>query len=754
MAPLWSFGSIAAAFVPNPSEVFLASNLAISSSTSQTGTTSPATSYATSSATSSTSYSKLSLLGLAPELRDRIWQCIFDKISASNDESGWAQRPTTAYGYVGLSLTCHKIRDEIAYFWPRTIVQHRRIATFLQPPISTLQDFRRLSLEIPMNEKYQFFLAAASTLKSLAPVLQDLRIFFVGSDRFQVPLSLSACGIHEDDIGLVSKRLAIDGQAHSIRQPLFVALRNLQNLHSLVISNHNYPILPKMVLEYKYRLTKLRLETDARTTIHMDHEMNAGGLTTFMIRPIQHGFPPVSHLSITIQNPIHSLAYSSFLTSSQVETLAISANASINSLALAGACTLSLRHLTWTVPDLSLQSPGGVGVNWYRDTANLFYVLRSNSKQLKTLRMCFHEAIYEADTAAGTLVPAFRLHLEHLPLENLELHINSQSPWFGAEILQYLPTTLRRLYLSRELIDEQQLSLNIDNRYMSCQPTSDGDTPSRFLQILQGADEEEKYIHVGEDLRRKDFISLGGGKLGFVGYEYEPTKATRSDKINYRTAKADDTRAWMMKLNGRLLDRERNAHLIEYDGAKHIPPPYRMQYSRSAEKCSISSQYGPMWVTAPRSIKETEAAASEYEDSVLAKYVHQYFGKEDEAMTIFQTEPCVHPDDVPRSCWADEVSMLSDEHWQTDPLMGPRKSGLGDAEVVIATPKNDTSHSNWEKERTAHWVSNWTWYPQTKSYTKDDERESFMAERSGEGLKSLKSLKEATTGGELQDGRS
>lgn len=290
MAAPWSFERISPPLPADPGGILLTSSPDLSSSLTEF--------QVTSSATSNTSYCTLTLLGLPLEVRDEIWQTIFDDITASPDQSGWAQRPTTDYG--GLSLTSHKIRDEIAFFWPRTIVQHGRIQTFLQPTISTLQDFKRLSLEIPFNQKYQFFLAAATSLKLLAPVLQDLRIFFVGSDKFQVPLSLEACGIHDFNIGLISKRLAIDGQNHAIRQPLFVALRSLLNLHSLVLSNHNYPILPKMVLEYKTRLKQLRLETDARTTVHREHDLSAGGLSQFMIRPIQHGFPPVSIPDLTI----------------------------------------------------------------------------------------------------------------------------------------------------------------------------------------------------------------------------------------------------------------------------------------------------------------------------------------------------------------------------------------------------------------------------------------------------------------------
>jgi hypothetical protein len=364
--------------------------------------------------------------------------------------------------------------------------------------------------------------------------------------------------------------------------------------------------------------------------------------------------------------------------------------------------------------------------------------------------MCFHEAIYEADTAAGILIPAFRMNLEHLPLATLEIHINSQSPWFGAEIMQYLPNTLRRLYLSRELLDEQNLSLKIDNRYMSCQSTSyAGDhTASQLLKILHGADREEDYIHVGEFARR-DFISLGGGKLGFIGYEYEPTKATRFGNSKTRVAKAADTRAWMLTLNGRLLDRERNAHLVGYDGGKYIPPQPKIATDQSSpQKYSIAERYGPMWVNVPPSIREKDAAKNEIDQSIIANRTNLYFGMEDEATRVFQNEQCVALDDVQERLWPDEVSVHSNEHWQTDEQMGMRK-GVGNAEAGHSASKHGASHSKWQSDRLAHWVENWTWYSRTKSYAKDDERESFLTERSGENLTCLKAMEMEE--GELQN---
>lgn len=238
------------------------------------------------------SYRRIHLLGLPHEVRDEIWQAIFNDITASAKTSDWDKRPSTAYS--GLDLTCHQVRDEVAFFWPRTIIQHSRVTTFIQPDIPNLKDFKRLTLEIPISQSLRFFQAAAATMMHLGPVLQDLRLFFVGSDKFQISLNLEGCGFYGGMSGeKKEERLTIDGQRHSIRQPLFAALHSLHRLRSLVLSNHNYPVLPKFALENKPYLRYLYMVVDARTTVHKDLDLS--GLARLLITPLQHGFPPVSN---------------------------------------------------------------------------------------------------------------------------------------------------------------------------------------------------------------------------------------------------------------------------------------------------------------------------------------------------------------------------------------------------------------------------------------------------------------------------
>jgi hypothetical protein len=340
-------------------------------------------------------------------------------------------------------------------------------------------------------------------------------------------------------------------------------------------------------------------------------------------------------------------------------------------------------------------------------------------------------------------MPAFRLHLPHLPIETFEVHVDSSSPWFGREIIQHLPNGLRRLYMSRELLDEGLLAQDIDTRYMACHLTDEESLSfagSQFLKVLKGT-AEEKYIPVGEDKHRTDFISMGGGRLGFIGYEYEPTKPTRFGNNQPRMVKGEDTRMWMLTLNGRLLDRERNMHLSNYDGAKFIPSqeiPTSEDHARSTNKYSIAEKYGPMWVYAPPNVREIRPSAEELQDTVIVNRGNYYFGNEEKAVEVFEKEPGVDPDDVLERLWPDEVSAHEKDHWMTGYKLIDRveeSEGLDNKEEGI---KTESGKGGWEAERIAYWVKNWTWYPRDNSYLKDEEREVFMAERDGKMLKSLK----------------
>jgi hypothetical protein len=330
-----------------------------------------------------------------------------------------------------------------------------------------------------------------------------------------------------------------------------------------------------------------------------------------------------------------------------------------------------------------------------------------------------------------------------MPIETFELHVNSCSPWFGREIIQHLPNGLRRLYMSRELLDEGLLVQDIDTRYMACNLTAENDLSfagSQFLKALRGI-AGKKYIHVGEAKRRTDFISMGGGKLGFIGYEYEPTKPTRFGNSQLRMVKGEDTRMWMLTLNGRLLDRERNMHLANYDGAKFIPSPSinnSEDHARSTNKHSIAEKYGPLWVYAPPNVREIRAAAEELQDTVIINCGNYYFGNEEKATEVFDKEPSVDPDDVLQRLWPDEVSVHEDEHWTTDYKSIDHVEESEDLDNKAGGTKMESGSGDWETERTAYWVKNWTWYPRENSYLKDEEREKFFVDRDGEMLKSLK----------------
>jgi hypothetical protein len=113
--------------------------------------------------------------------------------------------------------------------------------------IELLANFRRLSLELPFNMGREFYEILAFALKGLESVLDDLRLFFIGKDRFNVKSFVQGCDSRDSSSETSSTKLVIDGQREGERNALFFVLFFLTHLRSLVISNANYPLLQSMI---------------------------------------------------------------------------------------------------------------------------------------------------------------------------------------------------------------------------------------------------------------------------------------------------------------------------------------------------------------------------------------------------------------------------------------------------------------------------------------------------------------------------
>jgi hypothetical protein len=528
-------------------------------------------------------YPRLHLLGLPAELRVCIWRCIYDDILA-DDDSQWYEQRNISWG--GLAATSRIIYEEISDFWPRTMipyhksglacVSHNRVTNLAGGlPASLFRDFRHLTIQLPIQHDQnprQFFRQVAAGLLQLAPVLQDLRIFFIGEDQFGITTNFLGCGLREygGESGLYTRDLPKEGSYYAERGILFQAVKKLYFLHNLVLSNVNYPLLHALI-GFKPALETLHVVTDSRSVLYK----HLGG-------PL-----------ITWQAP------------AALKTLHISANAVLGAFNVVRKVLPTLEDLTFLIPADRWQEKEW---KWLPNSGVLIRNICLYAKRMRRFRFCIEEPLQEEKV--GEFMGALKLYLPQSTLEILEIHATLYSEYFGRELIEALPKSLKRLYVSQELIQVGTLVGAVKDRYF-------------------GAEATRTY--------------LDAGKLEFVGYEYWERERTELK---------------LLRLNGALLDRERNAHLFgdpekfgmhRFGGGK-FPITRRTFRALTVEELGedvVSAQEVP------------EEALEHYEDGTIEHIT--------EAEMAFHAEqPANAEDRVPYLVIPDSVDVGKDDHWMTD----------------------------------------------------------------------------------------
>ena len=239
-------------------------------------------------------YGQLHFLSLPGEVRLAVWRAIHYDILLGSEEL-WFDHPSTAWD--GLQLSCRQIHIEIADFWPSAILPQAKLDTAFTQVLSIeiLANFRRLSLELPFNKSQNFYESLALALGTLAPVLEDLRLFFIGKDEFKVKSFVHGCGLRDSSKETSNTRLVIDGQYQPERKDIFIALYFMQRLRTLVLSNANYPFLQSLIIKHKPRLEYLHISTDPRSCLHTKLDL---GNHHQLIVPPKDNYPPLKKLHI------------------------------------------------------------------------------------------------------------------------------------------------------------------------------------------------------------------------------------------------------------------------------------------------------------------------------------------------------------------------------------------------------------------------------------------------------------------------
>ena len=519
-----------------------------------------------------TNHAKNHLLGAPVEIINKILEVIRTDID-SNSGQVLAVNPTT--GYEGVPLICRQLYHETVRGWLLSIFPHNRLSLLYAPKLRTSQyvNFKHLTLELPHNSKINVFVETALMLEKVADQLEELKIFGTGPDRFGVKTSsnIGTCG--KIDAVTPAERLVAYGQECERRIFIINKIQFLSKLRVLVLDNLNLPLLPAQVLKNKPYLERAHIGADPRSMLHPAYftRNNSFGLYNLVFPPKEN--PPVKELSII-------------------------ANSALSAYSILAQVTKTLEILDWVIPDVSLQN-SKMNLDFLLEAAQAIRKARLESRNLHTYRLCCHGAIYENCHQYGTFIGAFNDCIPNFPkLKTVEVHILSKSPWIAQEFIGALPTSIKRFYCSDTLIQNNVRELT--KLIGKC-----SNTPVEWSF-------PDTYI-VGVDLNRNDFIPFSANNLGFVGYEYDV-----ASKNMLKQQEVDVME--FIKLNGRLLDKERNKHLAKHRG-RYIP-------------------YPDVWDFDPAKASTSEAVQADlFVKDIGLKDDHDYFGAEHVAEQIFHAEP-------------------------------------------------------------------------------------------------------------------
>ncbi|KAJ4517825.1 hypothetical protein ABEF93_004382 [Exophiala dermatitidis] len=547
------------------------------------------------------------LLGLPWEVRVQIYIFIMD----SHAE---AEESLAAHGVNGLEnlrLVCRMLNQEARFQSILSIVKvpENNLDPFLDAALTGPYRYDRmksLTIEIPHQTPAQFFKLLAYDLRSRTGMLEELKIFGVGLDNcWQETSSVGhPCGKvikHRHITTSEEPPLTLDGQIFHGRARLLHVLQHLRMLKVLVLDNLNMPVLPLHVLKNKPPLRRLRIGTDPRAIRHAGYirqseELRMGDL----LFAVPEEAPPLKELDI-------------------------SSNGIVSAMSVIGRVLPTLEVLNWTIPDPSSEH----GANDLRESAVLLSEFR-NAQCMRILRICFHAPFFNGHNDQTNVMVALREALQLMPsLKIVEVHIRSHAPWHGQDFLFALPDWIEKLFLSDRFFRNIQEVISVVGEitqtstedFLPCEP-SDIEPSDIEPSDIDSSDIEP--FDINDELSRDDFIPITK-KLKFVEFEFYDQEG--KDFENHVRL--------FMKLNGQLLDKDRNRHLALLNGS-HIECKAATDTPKKDGLSLILTENG--WnVPTPDEMVGIIETQMELEKCGLLD--NAYFGEEIEAQRVFLAEP-------------------------------------------------------------------------------------------------------------------
>jgi hypothetical protein len=519
-------------------------------------------------------YSPNHLLGLAQEIRDNITaQLYLSKVVTGGHSMSMYQE---------LQLVCRQLYHETQARWNmqiKVILPANKTGFFLRqilnPTVLHSKAYCKVTslvLELRHDAPHAFFSQLGQVLK-FSTQLQELQLFGVGPDAYGVHTSSipQGCGKHDNSILPRQKPLHAHGQNWAKRIDLLGQLQWLHYLRVLVIDNMNMPLIRGQVLKYKTMLEKLYIAADPRSVIHHQYLPYSDFLGLGQFLGERYDNPP------------------------PIKELRIDSNATLSASRLIEVVAGTLEVLEWVVPDVIFQSHYGK-TNYFTEATQILTVFWAEAPQLRELRLCITNPLCEDHVDYGNFMGALTSCISRLgKLEVLEVHIQHWSDYFGLDFMQSIPPSVKRLYLTDLLVKRNLEKLNEWLSQMTLTPIPDEDAP----------DPEA----IGEPVWRNDYYQFNLSNIGFVGYEYDID-------LDPRTADrhAQDV-VTFLKLNGLMLDKERNRHLASLQG-KHTEPIKHDRTKKDTTNNDKSTTITPM--STPTSISSIDTSVSFDTDSKAA----------------------------------------------------------------------------------------------------------------------------------------
>lgn len=620
-------------------------------------------------------YPRAHLLGIPQETRDDIYAEIVKRIQG--ERHVFEGNPVSKYD--GMRLSCKQLHDETkssVFCFGFTSKQLVRSLDFKLTQ-TNFQSVRSVSMEIPFALAPGMFRGIASFLDHIQLSLQELHLFFIGKDGQGNHTSIHGCGKKQQFLPSYHVSLLLDeGQDFREQWALLRQIAILRNLRVLQIENANLPLSAGLLYNNKPYLKALSVTSDPRSISSSLSRMKPAQVMQLY-----------RNLGIRVTKfPL-------------VRVLSLDANSAPDAEGIVAGVSQNLWHLSWRVPNPDFQ-PYSREKCFYSMTNRLIHILSWRAPQLNTLRLCFSMREREVLTEEGrqefgSLTEEFSYRLHLFPaLKHLEIHFRGNQGaggFFKTHLVERLPPSLSRLYLSDGTISVAELVQQVRKRYFTyledyieatrtVTPISNHDqgvpgdkgvsgnevervtsaTRSINSDHLDEDDSPIGLLSCGEDKNRYDDIPLTGGNLGFVDFEYS-CRETDDEQPPASDSYDSSDLTMLLRLNGQLLDREHHFHLANSqlpEATYGIKPPQSCDdwQPRSGSEETVRTSCHPGIYAAIRQCHKWSPKRHLVEmnrQDLLVCFSKEefrgrwdwYFGNEEEAEEVFRREPVAKAQD-------------------------------------------------------------------------------------------------------------